>query len=98
MVMLNHYVKAEHFSDRYICIWIFLLYSEYSEEFWSAGQPNQRLEIHKITRMIGFVENEVSMQMVEIIWDEVSSSLPLIALRNFVRRISAVFGIPNGYS
>lgn len=98
MVFLNHYVKAEHFSDRYICIWIFFLYIEYSEELSSTGQPNKRLEIHKITNMVGFVENEVYVQMVEVTWGEVSSSLHLISLRNFVKRNSAVFGIPSGYS
>lgn len=75
MVMLNHYVKAEHFSDRYIFIWIFLLYIEYSEEFWSTGQPNKRLQAHKIISMVGFVENEVYVQMILVTWGEVSSSL-----------------------
>lgn len=43
--------------------------------------------------MVGFVENEVYVQMAEITWGKVSSSLPLISLRS-----SAVFGIPSGYS
>lgn len=88
---IDGYVKSEHFSDRYICTWIFLLYTEYSEEFSSTGQPKKRLKIHKIASMVGFVEDEVYLQMVLVTWGAVSSSLHLVSLRNFFKRNSAVW-------